>query len=74
MHQGEADPAQPGVPRLDRGKRQRGADRGIDRIAPCIRIATPARAASRDCDTTMPRRPVAPGLMTDQFWVTGLGG
>ena len=33
MDEGVADAAEPGVPRLDGGERQRGRDRGVDRIA-----------------------------------------
>ncbi len=42
-------------------------------LPPASSTATPASAASRDCDTTMPRRPVAAGLATSQCWVRCVG-
>ena len=38
-------------------------------LPPASSTATPASAASRDCETTMPRRPVAAGLVSCQCWV-----
>ena len=42
-------------------------------LPPATRTATPARAASRDWLATMPRRPVAAGLVTCQCCVTWSG-
>ena len=70
MHQRVADAAEPGIPRLDRGERERGRDRGIDRIAAGIEHRDAGLGGiSSHCDTTMPRRPEAAGFASCQFWV-----
>ena len=75
MHHRVTDATKPGIPRLHRRERQRGRDRGIDRIAAGIKHRdTGLGSIACDCDTTMPRLPEAAGLVSCQCWaVWGAG-